>query len=63
MLRRIGELGQIQLKLFVLVGLAQIWSGLCVLSLTYIGTDPGWVCKVVADPVDHVGAAVENLTD
>ena len=63
MLRRIGELGPIQLKLFVLIGLAHIWSGLCVLSLTYVGTDPGWECKAVADPVDRVGAAVENLTD
>ena len=62
-LRRIGELGPIQLKLLVLFGLPHIWGGLILFSLNYAGKDPGWKCKSVAGRGGHVGVAVGNLTD
>ena len=63
MLQRIGELGPVQIKLFVFLGLPHIWGGLSLFTLTYVGTDPGWKCRAVAGETGHVGVAVENLTD
>lgn len=73
-LHQINGFGRRQKTLFLLIGLPHIWSTLQVLSMNFIGADPGWTCRLPqADGYEpqlqgygekaHVGVDVTGLTD
>ena len=63
-LRRIGDLGPTQKQIFLLISLPHLWGALLILTLPYIGTNPGWKCTAPKTRNSgHIGVAVESLSD